>query len=91
MINVYVSEKSIVRAKKIIFGFLAHVIFENSRYLKSVFDDSVISCDDIIKTADSVTTNVKNTVPANVTDSASTNSHDKNVKYKIDCSILKNY
>ena len=91
MINVYVSEKSIVRAKKIIFGFLARVIFENSRYLKSVFDDSVISCDDIIKTADSVTTNVKNTVPANVTDSALTNSDDKNVKYKIDCSILKNY
>ena len=37
-------------------------IFENNKYLKSIADNPVIVCDEIRKTADSVFTNVTNTL-----------------------------
>ena len=48
-------------------------ICENSRYLKSIVDDSVSACDKIIKVTNSVSTNVTNTVPTNVTSIILTN------------------
>ena len=36
-------------AKMIIFGILLHVGCENGKYLASIIDDSVITCDKIIK------------------------------------------
>ena len=42
MINVSVRIKSIVRAKEFVVGILAHVLENNSSYLKSIIDDSVI-------------------------------------------------
>ena len=61
-----VNVKIIVHAKKIIVGILVHV-FENSRYLQSIFDELVILCDDIINVTDGVSANVKNYMPTNVT------------------------
>ena len=57
---------------------------ENVEYLASTFDDSVFMCDKIITDADSVSTYV----PENVTSTASINSDDKKVRYKMDCYIL---
>ena len=42
-------------------------ICEYSKYLKSVVDDSVIVCSEIRSVADSVSTNMTNTIPTNVT------------------------
>ena len=71
MVTVNASVKSIVRVRKIIVGMLAHVFEKNSRYLKSIADDSVIALDEITNVTDSVSTNVTSTV--------SINSDDKNV------------
>ena len=60
-------------------------------YLKSVADDSVIVCDDVIIVADSVSTNVTNTVSANVTSTLPIHSDDKKVRYKIDYYILHTF
>ena len=65
-------------------------ISENGEYLKSVADDSVIVCDVII-VADSVSTNVTNTVSANVTSTLPIHSDDKKVRYKIDYYILHTF
>ena len=59
-------------------------VCENDKYLKSIVDDSKIVCDEIIYVMYIVSTNVANTISANV----STNSDNKNVRYKIDCHIL---
>ena len=48
MINIHVSVKSIVHAKKIIVGILAHVFVRILGVLKSIVDDSVILCHKII-------------------------------------------
>ena len=48
-------------------------ICEKSRYLKSIFDDSVIVCNEIISIRNSISTNVTNTVSTNVTNTVSTN------------------
>ena len=40
------SAKNIIYVKKIIFGILLHC--ENGKYLASIIDDSVITCDEII-------------------------------------------
>ena len=63
-------------------------ICEISRYLKSIADDSVIVFDKIINVADAVSTYVTYTVAANVTSTASINSDNKNVRYKMNCYIL---
>ena len=71
-------------------------ICENSRYLKSITDGSVIISDEIINFAESVSKNMTNTVPTNaistvstnVTCTVSMNSQNKKVLHKMDCYIL---
>ena len=90
--NASVKCECIVRAQRFIVGILAY----NSRYLKSSIDGSVMMCDDIMNVADSVSTNGTYTLSTNVTNVVLTkvtrtvpiNSHDKNVRYKMDCYIL---
>ena len=53
----------------------------NSRYLKSIIDNSAIGCDEIINVTDTVTTNLTNTKTANVTYAVSIN-FDVNKKIK---------
>ena len=50
-------------------------ICENNAYFKSIVDNSVIVCDEIINVTDSVSTNVMSTV--------SINADDKKVRYKM--------
>ena len=57
---------------------------KNGERLASAIDDSVITCDDIINAADSLSTNV----PENVMSTASINFHNKKVGCKMDCHIL---
>ena len=52
---------------------------ENGKYLKSIVDDSVIACDEIIFVMDIATTNMANTIATNAT---------KKVRFKVDCYIL---
>ena len=93
MKNVNMNVKSITCAKKIAVGILAYlfIIFNsicNSRYLKSITDDSVIFCNEIIRVTDSVSTNVTNSVSTNVTSTVSMNSNNQEVRYNMDCYIL---
>ena len=60
-------------------------ICENSKYLKSIPDTSVIACDRIMHAVDVVSAKRTNTIATNV----SINCHSKKVKYKIDCYILQ--
>ena len=55
---------------------------ENSRYLKSIADDSVIVCDEIINVMNNVSTNVTNTISTNLTNTIPTN---------VTSTILMNY
>ena len=48
-IYVDVNVKNIIYMKKIIFGTLLHVDTKLEKYLVSVIDDSVITCDEIIE------------------------------------------
>ena len=41
-------------------------ICESSRYLKSIDDDSVIVCDEVINVRDNASTNDANAIPTNV-------------------------
>ena len=50
-------------------------ICENGKYLKSIVDESVIMCNEIINTT--------NYIPKNATSSVSINSDDKNVGHKM--------
>ena len=59
-------------------------ICDNSNYLKSITDTSVIECDEIISVMDIVSTKKTHTIATNV----STNCHTKTLRYKIDCYIL---
>ena len=59
-------------------------ICENSKYLKSIADTSVIAGDEIISVMDIVSTKMVNTITTN----ASINCHNIKVRYKIDCYIL---
>ena len=71
-------------------------ISENSKFLKSIGDTSVIVCDEIINATDSVSKNVTNTMPTNMTNIISTNvpntvsinSDDKKLRYKTNCYIF---
>ena len=55
-------------------------ICENSKYLKSIVENSVI-CDEIVSVTDSVSTNVTNMISTNVMSTVSINSGDKKVRY----------
>ena len=66
-------------------------IFENSKYLKSIVDNSVIVCDKIITVMDSISTNVTNTISVIATSTVSINSDDKRVRYKMNCYILHTF
>ena len=55
-------------------------ICENSKYLKSISDTSVIECDEAITVLDIVSTKMTNTVSRNITSTASVNCHSKKVK-----------
>ena len=64
---------------------------ENVKYLKSIADTSVILQNEIINATDSVSTNLKNTIPANMTNVTSTmsaNFQNKIVIYTTDFYIL---
>ena len=66
-------------------------ICENSKFLKSIVDESVVTCNEIINATDDIPTNmtnVTNTIPTNVTSTVSINSGDKKVRYKMDSYIL---
>ena len=60
----------------------------NNRYLKSIVDDCVIACDEIINVMDSVSTNVRNTNLINATKIFSINSDNKKIRHKMDCFVL---
>ena len=64
-------------------------IFENSRYLKSIADESVITGDVGVSVMDRVSTNV--TIPTNVTRTVSINPDNRKVIYKIDYYILHTF
>ena len=65
---------------------------ENSKYVGSIIDDPMITCDEIINAANSVSTNVSanlmSTVSTNIVSNASVNFHNKKVRYKMDFYIL---
>ena len=56
-------------------------ICENSKYLKSIVENSVIICDEIVIVTDSVSTNVTNMISTNVMSTVSINSFAKKVRY----------
>ena len=56
-------------------------ICENSKYLKSIVENSVIICDEIVIVTDSVSTNETNMISTNVMSTVSINSFDKKVRY----------
>ena len=60
-------------------------ICENSKYLKSITDTSVITCDEIISIMDIVTTKMTNTIATNVMNTSSVTCHCKKIR---DCYIL---
>ena len=66
-------------------------ICENSKYLKSIANDSVIACNDVEIFIDSVSIKMTHTAPTNVTSTASINSDNKKVRYEMDCYILHSF
>ena len=64
---------------------LSTCICENSKYLKSIADTSVISCEEIISVMDIiVSTKITNTTATNLRKDC----HSKKLRYKSDCYIL---
>ena len=63
-------------------------IFENSKYLKSAVDTSVIACNEVISVIDIVSKKKTNTIATNVTRIVSINCYSKKVRYNIDFCIL---
>ena len=55
-------------------------ICENSKYLKSVADTSVIKCDEIVIVMNNLSTEKTNNISTNVTNTASINCHSKKSK-----------
>ena len=51
----------------------------------NIIHNSVITCDEIIDTADSISTNVSCSVPINAENTASIKFDDKKVRYSMDC------
>ena len=91
IINVNVSIKSTIHAKKDYSWNSSTCICENITSLKCIVDNSVILCDQIIIVADSMSTNVRNAVSTNGTSTVSINSHNKKVRYKMNCYILHTF
>ena len=60
-------------------------ICDNSKYLKSIADTSMIEYDKIMTVLDIVSTKMTNTIATNVTNTASTNCHSKKIG---DCYIF---
>ena len=94
-INVGVSAKiqnKITCVKKIIFRILFFRSCDDSKYVGSIIDNPVITCDEIINAAESASTNVStnlmSTVSTNVASNASLNFYNRKVRYKIDFYIL---
>ena len=54
-------------------------IYENSSCLKSIVDDLVVVCDEIINVVNSLSTNMTNAISANFTSTVSINFDDKKV------------
>ena len=63
MIRITFIDLNPVVQKKIIVGILSHVFLENSSYLTSIVDYSVIVCDEIIDATNSVSIKLTNTKP----------------------------
>ena len=64
---------------------LSTCICENSKYLKSIADTSVIACEEIISVMDIiVSTKITNTTATNLRKDC----HSKKLRYKSDCYIL---
>ena len=64
---------------------LSTCICENSKYLKSIADTSVIACEEIISVMDIiVSTKITNTTATNLRKDC----HSKRLRYKSDCYIL---
>ena len=59
-------------------------IWENSKYLKSIADSSVIDCDERMSVMDIESTKMTNTIATNVTKIC----HSKKPWYKFDCGVL---
>ena len=72
MTNANVSVKRIVRANN-----RSACICENSGYLESIVDYSVVACHEIISAVASVLKNVANTISTNLTSTVSINLDDK--------------
>ena len=66
-------------------------ISETSRYLKSIFDDSVIVYDETIGLTNIASINATNNVLRNVTINVSVDSDNKKVRYKMDCYIYHTF
>ena len=66
-------------------------ISEISRYLKRIFDDSVIVYDETVGLASIASINATNNVPTNVTINVSVDSDNKKVRYKMDCYIFHTF
>ena len=64
---------------------------ENTMYLKSIVDSSVIVCDEIISIKDTVSRNAANTISTNVTSTMLIKSDDKKVRYKMGCYVLHSF
>ena len=65
------------------------IVCAKNRYLKSIVDNSVIVCNEIVSITDSVSTNVISSVPANVTSNVSINFDNKKIRYKMNCYNLQ--
>ena len=79
-INVDASVKNIIYMKKNMFGIQVHIFVKNGKYLASIIDDSVITCDEVIESCDEET----KTIPKNL--------NEKNVTCKTQSFyILLNY
>ena len=63
-------------------------IFENSKYLRSITDNSVIACDKIIYVMGIASRKMTNTTSKNVMSTALINCYNKKVRNKFDCYIL---
>ena len=62
MILAIVSIRCIVYAKNDYIQNPSACICENGKYLKSIVDNSILVCNEIIKAADNVSSNVTNTI-----------------------------
>ena len=75
--------KTVVHAKRVIFGILAHV-FVKTISLKNIAYTSLIKCEEIISVMDIVSTKMTITIATDML----VNSENKKVEYKIDFYIL---